>query len=198
MTTKTARDVDPDGIVLARGAHEADSGQTCFMEAVAYVAGEPWSDRPACASPVIAAFCRRWNDDLSDADRQMLKPYVPRLVGTNTGAADDGRRAWLVADWFVRTHAAAWLRLSGLDEQADALASLPELVDASSWDSAKPVVEKARQASDAAWAAAWAAARAAATKKLAPTVAELQQSALQLLDRLVAVGRSQINHGGDR
>jgi hypothetical protein len=43
----------------------------------------------------------------------------------------------------------------------------------------------------AAWAAAWAAAGAAARDALEPTVAELQDSALELLDRMIAVGVDQ-------
>jgi hypothetical protein len=42
---------------LAKGAHE-DHEAMCVMEAVAFVAGEPWSDYPECACPVISAFLR--------------------------------------------------------------------------------------------------------------------------------------------
>lgn len=42
-------------ISLSSGSHEPPNGefQACVMEAVAYVAGEMWADRPACACPVI-------------------------------------------------------------------------------------------------------------------------------------------------
>ncbi|HWC30714.1 MAG TPA: hypothetical protein VG845_11600, partial [Dehalococcoidia bacterium] len=68
-------------VTLDAGGHKPD-GEFCVMEAVAYVAGEPWSDSPECASPVLGAFLRSWNDTLDDETRQLLKPYVPRLVGT--------------------------------------------------------------------------------------------------------------------
>jgi len=69
---------------LDRGGHESWEKGACVMEAVAYVAGEPFSDHPACASPVITSFLISWNDSLPDDQRQMLKPYIPRIVGTKT------------------------------------------------------------------------------------------------------------------
>ena len=46
---------DLDAITLARGAHDRRTDGVCVMEAVAWRAGEDHSDRPECASPVIAA-----------------------------------------------------------------------------------------------------------------------------------------------
>lgn len=53
--------LDLDTLQLAFGGHDPGDDM-CVMEAVAYLAGEPWSDRPECASPVIGAFLRSWND----------------------------------------------------------------------------------------------------------------------------------------
>jgi len=41
-------------VVLAQGSHP-DKDAMCVMEAVAYVAGEDWSDHPQCAAPVIGS-----------------------------------------------------------------------------------------------------------------------------------------------
>ncbi len=207
-----------DGIFLKSGAHESLAEGGCVMEFAAWVAGEPHSDHPQCVSPVIGQFLRSWNDALNDEDRQMLVPYAIAAVGTNTGADDEETRAWMCADWLVRTCAPAWLRLAKLHEHAEALANTPEVKDAAS-------AEVARQRGDAAWAAAgnaaraaaraaawdaagnaaraaaWdaalaaardaarAAARAAAGDALRPTVVALQLSALDLLDQMIAVGR---------
>lgn len=84
-------DLDLDGLFLSVGKHDPD-GEMCVMEAVAYVAGERWSDAPACASPVIGAFLRAWNDCLPDDDRQTLKRYIPRLVGSNGTAEQENAR----------------------------------------------------------------------------------------------------------
>jgi hypothetical protein len=142
------------------------------MEAVAYVAGEPFSDHPECASPVLGAFLRSWNDSLSDKDRQMLKPLIPRLVGTKASAKVEEKRAWLATDWLARECAPAFLRLAGLTEHAEALEGLAALTTtrraekarltlaaagaaarAAAWDATRDA------ARDATWAATWAAAR---------------------------------------
>ena len=109
----------PEGFRLDRGAHKSPGDGMCLVEAAAYVAGRPHTDHPPCVSPVIGAFCRSWNDSLSDEDRQMLVPYVERILDTNTGPGDDEKRAWLATDWLVRECAPAWLRLAGLTTVAD-------------------------------------------------------------------------------
>jgi len=139
----------------------------CIMEAVAYIAGEPWSDSPDCASPVVSAFLRSWNDDLSDADRDRLLPaavWVPRLVGSRGDPATEERRAYLALDWLIRVHTPAWFDLvPSLASHAEALRALPEVVDLASAVASKDLVYAAEAAAlAAAWAAAGHAARAAA------------------------------------
>lgn len=46
------------------------------------LADEPFSDRPASASPVIAAFLRTYNDGVDDDRRQDLYPLAALIVGT--------------------------------------------------------------------------------------------------------------------
>lgn len=46
------------------------------------IAEEPFSDRPECVCPVIAAYLRSWNDRLGHRERQRLAPYAERVVGT--------------------------------------------------------------------------------------------------------------------
>ena len=162
--------IDIETLELLNGAHGSRSEGVCLLEAVAWFAGEPHTDHPACVSPVLSAFGRSWNDALPDDERQKLKPYVPRLVGTSGDAAADTRRAWMTTDWLVRVHTPAWLRLAGLDEQAAQLEALLELVSADQIPPIKPVLEAVRKdaaaagaaARDAAGDAAWAAARDAA------------------------------------
>ncbi len=141
---------------LSAGGHEHVDEGACFMEAVSYVAGEPWSDKPACACPVLGAFLRTWNDDLSDTDRdRLLRPLVLRLAGSRSTPEVEARRHWLAMDWLVRTHAPTWLRLTpALVPHADALTDLPPIVDAQT--AAATIV--------AAVAAARAAAVAAGTR----------------------------------
>jgi hypothetical protein len=193
-----------DTIRLDRGRHGSFDDGHCALEVVAWLAGDMHTDAPECVSLVLAAFVRRWNDDLDDAGRQMLKPILPRLIGT-AGDGKDELRGWMAADWFVRVHTPAWLELAGITESAAALRALPPIRDLATLDSARPCLEEARARSAAAWAAAWdaawdaawaaawaaagaaagAAAWAAAREKLAPTKGSLQASALRLLDEMI-------------
>jgi hypothetical protein len=198
---------------LAAGNHEPD-GLACVMEAVAFVAGEPWSAHPECACPVISTFLRSWNDALPDSERNaLLRPLIPRLIGTRSTPALEIKRSFMAADWLVREYTPAWLRLAGLSEHANALASLPEITSMRQVPSLREPVAAARSAArsaawdaawaaagDAAWAAAgdaawdaarsaaWDAARSAAWAALMTTRKELQQSALALVERMIDAG----------
>lgn len=103
-----------DKLVLDSGGHDSWEKGACVMEAVAYIAGEPFSDHPDCASPVITSFLISWNDSLPDDQRQMLKPYIPQIVGTRTTKADEETRAWMCTDWLARECAPAFLQTSAL------------------------------------------------------------------------------------
>lgn len=189
---------------LQPGGHDDLSDGMCVMEAVSYVAGEAWSDTPECACPVIGAFLRNWNDSLPDDDRnELLRDLIPQLVGTRSTPEIEQRRATMAADWLIRTHTPAWLRLAKLDAQADALANLPEITAFAQCPGLMPALEAVRRDSAAAWDAAWAAAGAAAGAAtgdaagaaawaaagaaLADTKRELQQSAKALVIRMIEV-----------
>ena len=163
-------------ITLESGAHSKnDEGHMCIMEAVAYVAGEPWSDTPQCASPVIASFCRSWNDTsgpYGQEIRNRLRGYIPRLVGSRGTNEQEEQRAWLATDWLLRVCEPAWLRLAGLTEHAETLSALPPQLS-------REAVLASVAARDAAWDASWDA--------LHPTVVKLQSSAWGLLDAMLAV-----------
>ena len=180
-------------ITLQSGSHDENAHHAmCVMEAVAYVAGEPWSDAPACACPVITAFMVSWNDSLPDADRtRLLAPLIPLLVGTRSTPAIEQRRATMAADWLIRVHTPAWLRLAKLDTQAAALEALPEITDFAQCPSLMGTLNAVRTDAAAAWAAAWdaagAAARDAAGDALKETTAALQVSAIDLVKRMCEV-----------
>ena len=84
---------------LKHGSHETPDDGMCVMEAVAYVAGEPFSDHPKCASRVLTRFCIRLNDRWSDEQRQKLKPFILRLAGTKASEEIERKRAYMCADW---------------------------------------------------------------------------------------------------
>jgi hypothetical protein len=64
---------------------EPDEGTACVMSLVARLAGEGRTDRPGCASPLIRHFAIPVNDGMPREARQRLKPFAPRIVGTNDG-----------------------------------------------------------------------------------------------------------------
>jgi hypothetical protein len=79
---------------LYSGKHDPN-GKMCAMEAVAFVAGEPWSDHPECACPVLSTFMRAWNDALPDRDRTRLagRTPAPDTAGLEPDPADFTSRA---------------------------------------------------------------------------------------------------------
>jgi hypothetical protein len=192
--------LDFDTLILKSGKHATPEAGMCIMEAVAYVAGEPFSDHPACACPVLGGLLRGWNDSLDDENRQRLKPYIVRLIGTNDG--NSKRRAWMCADWLVRECVPAFLDGAGLRAHAGILRALTEITDIESLALAQPELAAARDAAraTAAMASAWDLTRAAAARtaewvvasaaarcalNLAPLIAHVQDSAFSLLDRML-------------
>lgn len=200
------------------GSHETREQGMCVMEAVSYVAGEAHTDRPVCACPIISSFCRSWNDSLrSDEERaKWLGEFVWRLPGTKSTPEIELQRSWMAFDWMVRELVPSFMELTPeLQAHAESLRELPE-VGPGSFDAVVPILQSARAAArdaagDAAGAAAWAAARAAAwaaawaaagaaardaagaaaADALEPTVQKLQQSARDLLDRMVRLTEPQ-------
>lgn len=111
---------------LRRGAHPSRDDGMCAMEMVAWLAGEPHSDEPRCACPVLAALVRAINDSLSDEARnRYLRPLVPQLVNTRGSAADERRRGQVLLDGLVRELVPAWLRRHRRHDEAQLLAALP-------------------------------------------------------------------------
>ena len=177
------RTLDIESLTLTIGSHRNAEDGFCLLEAVAYIAGEPWSDKPQCVSPVIAAFLRSYNDSVNDEVRQSLKQYIPRLVGTQGSAALEERRSLIAADWLVRVHTPAWLRLAGLTVQADALASLLQITSMDQIPSIKGPIEFARDNASVAWIAAgdaaWIAARSTASQATIPALIERMLTATE-------------------
>lgn len=101
----------------------------CAMEMVAWLAGEPHSDEPRCACPVIGALVRACNDAMSDAQRNLyLRPLVPRILGTRATAAVERVRGYLVVDALVHVLLPMRLRRARRHGEADLLAGLPPIV----------------------------------------------------------------------
>jgi hypothetical protein len=137
----TRRDLDIDTLRLGIGCH-LPGDRMCVMEAAAYIAGESWTDDPACVSPVIAQFLRTWNDSLGTDDRQQLRQWIVPVIGTASTPDVELARSYLASDWLARTYTVAWFRKAGWPDLADKLAALPELTTPAAWLSAGPIVRE--------------------------------------------------------
>jgi hypothetical protein len=67
--------------VLSRGKHRNPRKGACFMELASYLAGERWSDHPACTHPLLASVARLVNDHTSDQGRPSLAELIPSVIG---------------------------------------------------------------------------------------------------------------------
>jgi len=72
----------PDVVpVLSRGRHRNPRKGACFMEMASFLAGERWSDHPACTHPLLAELARGVNDCTSDEARARLGTLIPSVIG---------------------------------------------------------------------------------------------------------------------
>src|SRR5450631_3833294 len=69
--------------VLSRGKHRNPRRGACFMEMTSFLAGERWSDHPACTHPLLASLARMVNDIVTDQVRPQLVPMIPSVIGLN-------------------------------------------------------------------------------------------------------------------
>jgi len=93
-------EADPPELVpvLSRGKHRNPRRGACFMELASFLAGERWSDHPACTHPLLAALARDVNDYTSDAARGRLAELIPSVIGlTGDDLRIDARIALLCA-----------------------------------------------------------------------------------------------------
>lgn len=67
---------------LIRGNSKSPRDGACLLDAVSWFNYGHLDDYPPCVCPVLAAYGRRLNDFLPNDQRQKLKVFLPRLVGT--------------------------------------------------------------------------------------------------------------------
>jgi hypothetical protein len=96
--------------ILSPGRHRSPLRGACFMEFASYLAGERWSDHPACTHGTLAHLARMVNDKTSDAGRARLTPLIPTVVGLTS---DDPQLDVLLA---LRAASAA-LRIAAEERQ---------------------------------------------------------------------------------
>jgi hypothetical protein len=92
MRRSSAPEVVP---ILTAGRHRNARKGACFMEFASFLAGERWSDHPACTHPLVATLARDVNDLTSDTARDELMPLVTRVIGVQE--VDELRVAMIAA-----------------------------------------------------------------------------------------------------
>lgn len=120
-----------DRIDLKIGAHKTREDGMCAMEAVAWLAGEPHSEFPACASQSVTAAMIELNDMIPDDNirNAQLKPLLSRIIGTRSTPDVEIRRGFIAADFAVRVFAPSALESIGWSAMAKTLRDLPPIVD---------------------------------------------------------------------
>ena len=97
-------------IKLSKGKHTSAEEGACVMELASMLAGEQFSDHPACACPVIGSFLRAYNDSIDDDRRQDLYAYASRIVGTRSGLDVQQARAGRLFEWAFELRLRRWPR----------------------------------------------------------------------------------------
>jgi hypothetical protein len=140
---------------LSHGSHENFGPELCFMEMTAFIAGEPHSDNPECASPVLTAYGIGLND-AGQQFRDVLTPIVPQMIGTRNDELEPERLEYLIFNVARRILPIV------LKEVVDP-ALVEAIVKASTYADLESAADAAAHAAHAGYAdgAAYAAARAA-------------------------------------
>jgi hypothetical protein len=83
--------------VLSIGKHASPQQGACAMEYISFLAGEEFSDYPACTYPALAFATQVLNDHLPNYRRHEIIKYFPRLMGSNSSDEAHGDRLthWL-------------------------------------------------------------------------------------------------------
>jgi hypothetical protein len=97
-------------VKLSKGKHISPEDGACVMELASMLAGEPFSDHPACACPVIGSFLRAYNDSLDDDRRQDLYAFASKIVGSRSSGAVQRARAERLAQWETELRRRRWAR----------------------------------------------------------------------------------------
>lgn len=116
-------------IKLSVGQHTRPQDGMCIMECVAYIQGEPHTDHPVCACPVVTAYAIRLNDNASDEERDSLLPFALRIAGSRSTREVEQKRGYIAADYSVRVFTPIAMEAVGFLSLAKRLRELDPIVD---------------------------------------------------------------------
>ena len=189
-----------DRVELVGGSiGDPGDGRMCLMSLVAFLAGEGHSDAPGCASPVVQAFAVAVNDHMPRAARQRLKPFAPRIIGTNDGF--DGVRAAILDQALTEGVLSGASGQQVTDRGTPAKGRFAKLRRLWRWlrkDERGRLLDRALSRDDGVYLAREAARLIARSARHAPDARERERhwdAAIGLLDRLCDVGGPPVRHG---
>jgi hypothetical protein len=173
---------------LSRGKHRNPRKGACFMEFASLLAGERWSDHPACTHPLLAAVARHVNDYTSDAGRSRLVELIPSVIGlTGEDLRIDARIALGSARLALPVAAAERQRVLAV-----AVLSCERVLAELDGRPAGELEEESRSAlALAPLAAGWAARFTSTAPTVAPSAKHFRQQAAPTIVRTAALGIAQ-------
>jgi len=185
---------------LRHGNSDHPRNGACLLDAVSWFAYGKLGDHPECACPVITKYAIIINDTLPDGERQKLKPFIFRLMGSRDPASEQARAEYLA--WqAITVFAPLALDAAGVEDQAAKLRGFDKSLGlndaayaarAAYAAYAAGAARAARAAADAA-AAARAAARAADyaadAAAYAADAARAHKEAINTLDGVLKIGK---------
>ncbi len=143
---------------LRKGSSSHPQNGACLFDAASWLVYGKIGDNPPCSCPVIRTYGIGLNDKMSNKTRQLLKPFILRVVGNRDPQSEPARLRCIVLETARKIVPLAVDRAK-LYEQSAILRSLPN--DASYEEIGATANAAASAARSAAHAAAHAAARAA-------------------------------------
>lgn len=182
----------PGGLpVLSRGRHRRPARGACFMEMASVLAGERWSDHPACTHPLLGQVARSVNDRTGDERRSELAVLIPSVIGLRGVGAE-----WYVG--LASAVACAAIRVVPQPSQralAAGLLAAQQVMEAEGMTTVPGTADVAAALADVPGDAAWARAlrghRTVATRdfvrRSAPTMVRCA------VDGVVATGRPDVD-----
>lgn len=106
--------LSPDSVFISAYGHIDHLHGGCLLEWVSYFSGEPWSTDPSNVCPYLKSILGPMNDALRSGSRQLLRPFIRSLPGTQNPDLIPARED-LMTRWIVRDYLPYWLLAEGTD-----------------------------------------------------------------------------------
>lgn len=129
---------------LRKGSSDHPANGACLFDAGMWLVYGRIGDNPPCSCPIIRSYAIGLNDNMDDVSRQLLRPFILRVVGNRDPEAEPARLHHIVLETARRVVPLAIERK--WPEHAAALRALPD-------DATYQEIEAAAYAANAAAAA---------------------------------------------